>query len=122
MCTGEDERSCPERAQVPALQDPRGRAFPRGANHRATQFLGADHRPRRDCAHQQEERPKEGIGDPRPARLRDFAVHRAQRAQTDHVRGREHFQQRAPMDVRFDKNTIRLVFKKEVQVLRSVSF
>ena len=50
------------------------------ANHRATQFLGADHRPRRDCAHQREERPKEGIGDPRPARLRDFAVHRAQRA------------------------------------------
>lgn len=30
----------------------------------------------------------------------------------------EHFQQRAPLDVEFDKNTIRLVFKKEVQVLR----
>jgi hypothetical protein len=30
----------------------------------------------------------------------------------------EHFQQRAPVDVQFDKNTIRLVFKKEVQVLR----
>ncbi len=30
----------------------------------------------------------------------------------------EHFQQRAPLDVQFDKNTIRLVFRKEVQVLR----
>jgi len=30
----------------------------------------------------------------------------------------EHFQQRAPVDVQFDKNSIRLVFKKEVQVLR----
>jgi outer membrane protein assembly factor BamB len=33
----------------------------------------------------------------------------------------EHFQQRAPLDVQFDKNTIRLVFKKEVQVLRFFS-
>ena len=30
----------------------------------------------------------------------------------------EHFEQRAPLDVQFDKNTIRLVFKKEVEVLR----
>jgi outer membrane protein assembly factor BamB len=30
----------------------------------------------------------------------------------------EHFQQRAPLDVQFEGNTIRLVFKKEVQVLR----
>lgn len=30
----------------------------------------------------------------------------------------EHFQQRAPLDIEFDRNTIRLVFKKEVQVLR----
>jgi outer membrane protein assembly factor BamB len=34
----------------------------------------------------------------------------------------EHFQQRAPLDVAFDKNTIRLVFRKEVQVLRFMSF
>lgn len=34
----------------------------------------------------------------------------------------EHFQQRAPLDVQFDKNTIRLVFKKEVQILRSLAF
>jgi hypothetical protein len=33
----------------------------------------------------------------------------------------EHFQQRAPLDIQFDKNTIRLVFKKEVQVLRFLS-
>jgi hypothetical protein len=33
----------------------------------------------------------------------------------------EHFQQRAPLDVAFDKNTIRLVFKKEVQVLKFFS-
>ena len=33
----------------------------------------------------------------------------------------EHFQQRAPLDVQFDKNTIRLVFRKEVQVLRFLS-
>src|SRR5262249_37217222 len=30
----------------------------------------------------------------------------------------EHFQQRAPVDVQFDKNTILLVFKNEAQVLR----
>ena len=29
----------------------------------------------------------------------------------------EHFQDRAPLDIAFDQNTIRLVFKKEVQVL-----
>jgi hypothetical protein len=34
----------------------------------------------------------------------------------------EHFQQRAPVDVQFDKNRIRLVFKKEVQVLKYLSF
>jgi hypothetical protein len=34
----------------------------------------------------------------------------------------EHYQPRAPLDVAFDKNTIRLVFKKEVQVLRFPSF
>jgi len=34
----------------------------------------------------------------------------------------EHFQQRAPLDVEFDKNTIRLVFRKEVQVLKFTSF
>ncbi len=34
----------------------------------------------------------------------------------------EHFQQRAPLDVQFDKNCIQLVFKKEVQVLRFLSF
>jgi len=33
-----------------------------------------------------------------------------------------HVQQRAPVDVAFDKNTIRLVFKKEVQVLKALSF
>jgi len=33
----------------------------------------------------------------------------------------EHFQQRAPVDIEFDKNTIRLVFKKEVQVLKFFS-
>jgi hypothetical protein len=30
----------------------------------------------------------------------------------------EHVQQRAPLDVQFDQNTIRLVFKREVQVLK----
>ncbi|MCU0785091.1 MAG: PQQ-binding-like beta-propeller repeat protein [Verrucomicrobia bacterium] len=30
----------------------------------------------------------------------------------------EHFQQRAPLDVQFDKNSIQLVFKKEVQALK----
>jgi hypothetical protein len=34
----------------------------------------------------------------------------------------EHFQQRAPLDVQFDRNRIRLVFKKEVQVLKYLSF
>jgi hypothetical protein len=34
----------------------------------------------------------------------------------------EHFQQRAPLDVEFEKNAIRLVFRKEVQVLRFTSF
>jgi hypothetical protein len=34
----------------------------------------------------------------------------------------EHFQQRAPLDVEFDQNTIRLVFKKEVQVLKFLAF
>jgi hypothetical protein len=33
----------------------------------------------------------------------------------------EHFQQRAPLDIQFDKNTIRLVFRKEVQVLKFLS-
>jgi PQQ-like domain len=30
----------------------------------------------------------------------------------------EHFQQRCPLDIQFDKNIIRLVFKKEVEVLK----
>jgi hypothetical protein len=34
----------------------------------------------------------------------------------------EHVQKRAPLDVEFDQNTIRLVFKHEVQVLRFVAF
>jgi outer membrane protein assembly factor BamB len=34
----------------------------------------------------------------------------------------EHYQDRAPLDIAFDNNTIRLVFKKEVQVLRFPSF
>jgi hypothetical protein len=34
----------------------------------------------------------------------------------------EHVQKRAPVDVRFDQNTIRLVFKREVQVLEFVAF
>jgi hypothetical protein len=34
----------------------------------------------------------------------------------------EYFQPRAPLDVQFDKNRIRLVFKKEVQVLKYLSF
>jgi hypothetical protein len=34
----------------------------------------------------------------------------------------EHFQQRAPLDVQFDKNVIRLVFKREVQVLKFLAF
>jgi len=34
----------------------------------------------------------------------------------------EHYQQRAPLDVRFDSNTIRLVFKKEVQMLKTLAW
>lgn len=34
----------------------------------------------------------------------------------------EHYQKRAPLDVKFDRNSILLVFKKEVQVLRFFSF
>jgi len=34
----------------------------------------------------------------------------------------EHFQQRAPLDVRFDNNYIQLVFKKEVQVLKCMTW
>ena len=34
----------------------------------------------------------------------------------------DHFQERAPLDIAFDQNTIRLVFKKEVQVLRFPKF
>jgi hypothetical protein len=34
----------------------------------------------------------------------------------------EHYQERAPLDIAFDKNTIRLVFKKEVQVLKFPKF
>jgi len=34
----------------------------------------------------------------------------------------EHAQDQCPRDIRFDKNTIRMVFKKEVQVLRFFSF
>jgi outer membrane protein assembly factor BamB len=34
----------------------------------------------------------------------------------------EHYQDRAPMDIAFNKNSIRLVFKKEVQVLRFPTF
>jgi hypothetical protein len=34
----------------------------------------------------------------------------------------EHFQWRAPLDVEFEKNTIRMVFRKEVQVLKFVRF
>ncbi len=34
----------------------------------------------------------------------------------------EHVQKRAPIDVEFDQNTIRLVFKHEVQVLRFLTF
>ena len=33
-----------------------------------------------------------------------------------------HYQQRAPSDVRFSGNLIQLVFKKEVQVLKFLSF
>jgi len=34
----------------------------------------------------------------------------------------EHFQQRSPLDVQFERNSIQLVFKKEVQVLKFLSF
>jgi len=34
----------------------------------------------------------------------------------------QHFQQRAPLDVQFERNSIRLVFKKEVQVLKFLAF
>jgi PQQ-like domain len=34
----------------------------------------------------------------------------------------EHFEQRAPLDVQFDKNSIQLVFKKEVEVLKFLSW
>ncbi len=33
-----------------------------------------------------------------------------------------HFQQRFPLDARFDKNTFQLLFKKEVQLLKFISF
>ena len=33
----------------------------------------------------------------------------------------EHYQGRAPLDVQFDKNTIQLLFKKEVQFLKFFS-
>ena len=33
----------------------------------------------------------------------------------------EHSQDRAPLDVQFERNTIRLVFRKEVQVLKYMS-
>jgi hypothetical protein len=33
-----------------------------------------------------------------------------------------YFQERSPLDIQFDKNTIHLVFKKEVQVLKFLSF
>jgi outer membrane protein assembly factor BamB len=34
----------------------------------------------------------------------------------------EHFEDRAPLDIAFEKNTVRLVFKKEVEVLRFPTF
>jgi hypothetical protein len=34
----------------------------------------------------------------------------------------EYFQERAPLDIGFDNNTVRLVFKKEVQVLKFTTF
>ena len=33
----------------------------------------------------------------------------------------EHFEERAPLDIQFDQNRIRLVFKKEVEVLKFLS-
>src|SRR6266851_5214074 len=62
----------PERAQVAGLQHSPGRTLPRSADHRAAQLLGGDHRPGRDRPHQRQERPEDGVGDPRPARLRDL--------------------------------------------------
>ena len=34
----------------------------------------------------------------------------------------EYFEQRAPFDVQFDKNSIQVVFKKEVEVLKYLTF
>jgi len=34
----------------------------------------------------------------------------------------EHVQQRAPIDVQFEQNTIRLMFKKQVQVLKCLAW
>ncbi len=34
----------------------------------------------------------------------------------------EHYEERAPLDIAFDQNVIRLVFKREVEVLRFLSF
>ena len=34
----------------------------------------------------------------------------------------EHYQERAPLDAQFDGNSIALVFKKEVQVLKFLAF
>jgi hypothetical protein len=34
----------------------------------------------------------------------------------------EHYQDRCPIDVRFDANSIQLVFKREVQVLKYLTF
>ena len=33
-----------------------------------------------------------------------------------------HYEERAPLDIRFDKNRVHIVFKKEVQVLSCWSF
>ena len=38
-----------------------------------------------------------------------------------HVRW-EHFQRRCPLDVQYDKNSIQLVFRKEVQILKFIAF
>src|SRR5438445_782198 len=42
----------PAREQLAHLQHPPGRTLPRGADHRAAQLLGSDHRPRRDRRHE----------------------------------------------------------------------
>ena len=34
----------------------------------------------------------------------------------------EYYQERAPLDIQFDKNVIRVVFKKEVQVIKFNTF